>query len=149
MPPTRLTLLACVASTLFMTGLIWFVQVVHYPLFGAVAREDFGRYHVLHSQRTTWVVIVPMLVELITSFVLTQQRPAGVGPALAWAGFAAALLTWLSTAFVQVPLHGRLGAGFDPSAHAALVSTNLARALFWTAHAAVVLVMLARGLRDA
>ncbi len=26
------------AATIFMTGLIWFVQVVHYPLFSEVAR---------------------------------------------------------------------------------------------------------------
>ena len=145
--PTPLIFLASVASTLFMTGLIWFVQVVHYPLFGSVGQPEFGRYHALHSERTTWVVIVPMLVELISSFLLTQQRPAGISAGLAWAGFLAAGLTWLSTACVQVPLHGRLAAGFDPSAHAALVSTNLVRALFWTAHAVIVLVMLARTVR--
>jgi hypothetical protein len=36
-------LLTCVASTLFMTGLSWFVQVVHYPLFAAVGPDAFAR----------------------------------------------------------------------------------------------------------
>lgn len=31
-------------STIFMTGLIWFVQVVHYPLFAAVGREAAAPY---------------------------------------------------------------------------------------------------------
>ncbi len=28
--------LAQTAATLFMTGLIWFVQIVHYPLFATI-----------------------------------------------------------------------------------------------------------------
>ncbi|MFY0528690.1 hypothetical protein ACN28I_37835 [Archangium gephyra] len=36
MPSTPLVLLAHAAATLFMVGLIWFVQVVHYPLFSRV-----------------------------------------------------------------------------------------------------------------
>ena len=43
MMPTKLTLTACLASTLFMTGVIVFVQVVHYPLFGLVEPRAFAR----------------------------------------------------------------------------------------------------------
>lgn len=143
---TKLTLLACVASTLFMTGLIWFVQAVHYPMFNRVEPSRFAAYHAEHSARTTRVVLVPMVVELLSSLALAVRRPEGVGPALAWAAFAAAVLTWASTALVQVPLHNRLAGGFDGDAHRALVGSNLVRAGLWTAHAALVLVMAARGL---
>ncbi len=37
----ELLLLGHVGATLFMVGLIWFVQVVHYPLFGHVGGEGF------------------------------------------------------------------------------------------------------------
>ena len=50
-------------SALFMTGLIWFVQVVHYPLFAKVS-GTYPAYQAEHMARTTWVVAVPMLVEL-------------------------------------------------------------------------------------
>ena len=43
------------ASTLSMVGLIWFVQVVHYPLFARV-EQGFIAYEQIHQQRTTWVV---------------------------------------------------------------------------------------------
>ncbi|MEM6262595.1 MAG: hypothetical protein AAGI38_08820 [Bacteroidota bacterium] len=48
-------------TTLFMTGLIWFVQVVHYPLFSQISPEDFPRYEKIHMRRTAIVVIPVML----------------------------------------------------------------------------------------
>jgi hypothetical protein len=36
-----LLLLANAAATFFMVGVIWFVQVVHYPLFARVGTLDF------------------------------------------------------------------------------------------------------------
>jgi hypothetical protein len=40
--PFEVVLLAHVATTLFMTGLSWFVQVVHYPLLTQVGRCGFA-----------------------------------------------------------------------------------------------------------
>src|SRR3954465_15471044 len=96
-------LLACLASTLFMTGLIWFVQVVHYPLFAEVDPGRFPRYHAAHSRATTRVVIVPMVVELLSSVVLALRVGGGLDSALAWGGLVAAVGTWLSTIALQVP----------------------------------------------
>jgi hypothetical protein len=56
-------LLANLAATLFMVGVIWFVQVVHYPLFSRVGSEKFSLYPKAHSRLTTYVVGPPMLVE--------------------------------------------------------------------------------------
>ena len=39
-----------------MASIAWFVQVVHYPLFGLVGSEAFGLYHEGHLRRTGWVV---------------------------------------------------------------------------------------------
>ena len=38
----ELILLTQVFATLFMVGLIWFVQIVHYPLYAKVGREQFS-----------------------------------------------------------------------------------------------------------
>lgn len=40
---STLALLVCLGSTLYMTGLIWFVQAVHYPLLGEVGPGSFGK----------------------------------------------------------------------------------------------------------
>jgi hypothetical protein len=127
-------LLANLCATLFMTGVAWFVQVVHYPLFDLVGREAFGTYHERHSTLTTRVVLVPMTVELLTSAALLIERPQGVGPSAVWTGLALAAATWASTALVQVPQHREL----DHTRVRRLVAQNWPRTAAWTAHAVVV-----------
>jgi hypothetical protein len=136
-------LLAHCAATLFMTGVIWFVQLVHYPLFDRVQGDGFGSYAALHGRLTTWVVAPPMLVELVTGALLLWRRPAAVGLPPAAVGFALILVVWLSTFLLQVPQHTALGAGFDDAAHRTLVLTNWLRTAVWTLRSLLVLWMVA------
>ncbi len=55
-----LVLLVHAAATLFMTGVIWFVHVVHYPLFAGVGPELFPRYQAANTRRTGYVVMPPI-----------------------------------------------------------------------------------------
>ena len=140
-----MTLLAAHAiSTWFMVGLIWFVQVVHYPLFAAVAATDRAAYGRRHAHRTTWVVAPVMTIEALTALWLAAQPPPQLaGSWLPAAGAALVVLLWLSTALVQVPLHDRLGAGGGPEIVARLVRTNWLRTAFWTARGGIAAAMLA------
>src|SRR4051812_19221054 len=139
-------LLACLASTLFMTGLIWFVQVVHYPLFAEVDPARFRRYHAAHTRETTRVVLIPMILELLSSVVLVLGPGEALDAAMDWAGLIAAGGSWFSTFSLQVPRHNRLAAGYDHDVHRGLVATNRLRAACWTAHSAILLVTVARRL---
>jgi hypothetical protein len=134
-------LLTCLASTLFMTGLIWLVQVVHYPLLSEVSPGAFGRYHAEHVRRIGPVVAPAMLAELASAAGLVVLPPPGVPRWLAIAGLTVAILTWIVTAAVQVPLHRRLAAGFDPGHCRSLVRGNWARTALWSVHAGIVLAM--------
>ncbi len=129
-----------------MTGLIWFVQVVHYPLFDTVGLNNFVNYETKHSQLTTYVVIVPMFIELITACLLIWRRPFFIGTEV-W--FAAALLgvIWLSTAFLQVPQHNILTNGFDVQAHQTLVFTNWIRTVAWSLRTSLVMYWLYKALQ--
>lgn len=142
---TTVALLACLASTLYMTGLIWFVQRVHYPLLGELGGA-FERYHRLHVRRTGPVVFGAMVTELATAALLVAMPPPGVPRRLAAVGLAAAGVTWLSTALLQVPRHRRLAGGYDPATLRSLVRTNWVRTAAWTAHAAIALAMTAQAL---
>jgi hypothetical protein len=135
-------LLLNAAATLFMTGLIWFVQIVHYPLFNAVGADKFIAYEIRHSNLTTLVVIVPMFVELITSVLLLWQRPEGIANWQLWLGAILVGVIWFSTAFLQVPQHSVLGAGFDSKAHQLLVTTNWLRTFAWSMRSLLVLFWL-------
>ncbi|HEX2205610.1 MAG TPA: hypothetical protein VHG91_20025 [Longimicrobium sp.] len=48
-------------------------------------------------------------------------------------------MVWLSTALLQVPMHGRLERGFDAAAHRRLVATNWVRTVAWTARGVLLL----------
>ena len=114
--------------TLFMTGLIWFVQVVHYPLFALVGNSEFASYEKKNTRRTGWVVGAPMLLELCLSIGLVVS-PGGLLP---WSGLALLSMIWLSTGLLQVPLHQRLEEGFDPTSHRRLVTGNWLRTICWS-----------------
>lgn len=122
-----------------MTGVIWFVQIVHYPLFAGVGERDFAPYEARHTWLTGWVVAPPMLLELATGAALLWRRPEVVPWQEVIFGFALLGVIWLSTYLLQIPRHSVLGKGFDAAAHRGLVLTNWLRTLAWSLRAGLVL----------
>jgi hypothetical protein len=122
-------------STLFMTGLIWFVQVVHYPLFARVGAGHSVAYQAEHIDRTGLVVAVPMLVELASCALLTFRGDTAVWQR--WPGALLLAIVWIGTAVLLVPAHEALARGFDANVHARLVGTNWIRTAAWSARAAL------------
>lgn len=133
----RLLLLTCFAATWWMTGLAWFVQVVHYPLFKHVGEERFAEYHAQHVRLTMPVVLVPMTLELILSILLAVTA-YGQNPLLDTAGAACAVFIWAITWFRQLPDHEQLSSGFEAQVHARLLRGNAVRTWAWSVHAVVV-----------
>lgn len=130
-------------ATLAMTGLIWFVQVVHYPLMREVGTDAFAAYERRHLRRTTIVVCPLMLVELATAVVIViRSSSPSIDPMLAWSGLVLLLVIWASTASLQVPCHRRLESGFDAAVHARLVRTNWLRTVAWSARSVIAVWML-------
>jgi len=140
----RTLLLTHCAATLFMTGVIWYVQVVHYPLMARVNRTEFVAFEAAHRRLTSFVVVPAMLVELAAALALIAVRPATFPPAVAWAGVVLLGLIWFSTFTLQVPCHDALLRGFKAEVHARLVRTNWIRTLGWTGRAALALWMIAK-----
>ena len=141
----KLILLAQVFSTLFMVGLIWFVQIVHYPLYANVGREQFPEYEALHNRLTTWVVGPAMLIEMVTAAMLLKYSHHA-SSSLAWTGLGLVIVIWVSTAALSVPAHDVLTAGFSEGAYRKLVNTNWIRTVAWTARGVVLMVITYRNL---
>lgn len=131
--PFGVVLIAHAAVTWAMTGLIWFVQVVHYPLMGAVGASGFAAYHAAHARLTTLVVGPPMLVEAACAIWIALERPSTV----AWLGLVLLAVVWGATFFVSVPRHNLLATGFDAAVIDSLVATNWLRTIAWTGRALV------------
>lgn len=124
------------ASTWYMIGVIWLIQLVHYPMFEYLDRSTFLQSHGFHTSAITLVVMPGMFLELATAALLAwSRRDAATITGLALVG-----VVWAMTAFVMVPLHGRLGSeGFRPEVHASLVNWNWVRTIAWTARGAIIL----------
>ncbi|MEE2789572.1 MAG: hypothetical protein VX589_19695 [Myxococcota bacterium] len=128
------------AATWYMVGLIWFVQLVHYPLKAYIAADRFVEYQHQHMRRTTWAVGPAMLVEAATVVIFIVISPPRLA-ILAWCGAGLLLVIWAATAAFQVPLHHRLTHGKDMDTIRQLVRTNWIRTIAWSARAGVAYLM--------
>lgn len=135
------TLLLQLAATLTMVGVIWFVQVVHYPLFSQVGRQEFRRYEMDHQRLTSWVVGPPMLLELLTAGLLVWWKPVGLPATALWIGLALLLSVWVVTYTVQVPQHASLILSYDRAVQRRLVLGNWYRTAAWSVRGLLVLWM--------
>jgi len=125
-------LLVHALATFAMVGIIWMVQVVHYPLFALVGGASFAAYEAAHSARMGALLLVPWGVEGFSGLALLALVPPGVPRWLVLADLALLGVTVLVTVAVSVRQHQALSAGFDPDAHRVLVATNWLRTAAWT-----------------
>lgn len=132
-------------ATAIMVGVIWYVQLVHYPLMAGWPHDAFGEWEAAHRLRTGWIVMPVMLVEGLAAAWLLAMRPAGVPAWLVGIGAALLLLVWGSTFLVQVPCHETLARGWDDAVHARLVASNWLRTGVWSLRLAVAVAVLAAG----
>lgn len=125
-----------------MTGIIWFVQIVHYPLFAKVPTNLLVEYERSHSRRTGAVVVPLMLVELLTAVLLCLPMFNQEDSPLPEIGAAILAVVWMSTFAIQLPLHKMLSKIGDYVTVYRLVNTNWIRTLGWSARSAVATLML-------
>ncbi len=129
-------------STWFMIGIIWLVQIVHYPLFAHVGQDSFPAYEALHTRWITYVVAIPMLIELLASGFWIIERDRRISRWIPWVGLGLVLLIWFSTFAFSVQNHNQLMKGFQEEAWRNLVSTNWIRTLAWTARGGLLVIAL-------
>ena len=138
---TAVLIVGAVASWA-MAGLIWMVQLVHYPMLAEFSALSPVTAAVDHQRRISWVVGPLMAAEGITALVLLVDRPATMGVISAWVAASLLGVALLSTVLVQVPLHSRLAAGHDSAVARRLISTNWVRTVAWTARGVVLAAVL-------
>lgn len=126
--------LAHAAATWIMVGLIWTMQLVHYPALKDAAPDAFAR----NVRRTARFVIPVMLIEAATAAALWNPRPA------ARLGCVLLLAIWASTFLVQYPLHRALSVRYTDDEYARLLRSNWLRVAAWSGRGIVALVLLAR-----
>ena len=115
-------------SSFWMLAVIWFVQLVHYPLFAHITFNDRIEYSKKHQQAISFIVMPAMLIELI-SLLLMQHV---FGQTLWYLLIICLVIIWGSTFLLQVPCHQRLLHNPTNQVIDRLVKTNWIRTLTWT-----------------
>lgn len=141
---TKLLLILQIVSTLYLTGLIWTIQLVQYPFFSYFRDAEFTKYHTAYTFWITPAVAPLMLVELGTAILILLFPPSEINYNLLVFGLVLVVLIWLSTFFLQVPMHEKLSAGFDEKAWRSLVNTNWIRTFAWSLRGGLMVYLLWR-----
>lgn len=116
-------------ASFFLTGLIWTIQLVHYPSFRFVNKSNYLEFQHHHVHSIDKIVIPLMVVEIVSSFGLFWFDGFFSLNAL---GFYIVLLIWIATGLFSVPAHSKLEKGKNEEAINKLVSTNWIRTFLWT-----------------
>ena len=117
-------------ATSVMVGVIWIIQLVHYPSFHFIERNQYTSFQRFHMSRVSYVVIPAMLTELFTLILIIISMDQ-VDPII----LASALLLiviWLMTAVFFSGVHQKLTLGYNQTVVEKLVKLNWGRTLLWT-----------------
>ena len=119
------------AIALIATGLIWTIQLVHYPSMKFIPEEKFTAYHTFHSQRISILAIPIMSIELLTSFLLFYQN-YHLDSYIFATNFTLVILIWISTFLIQVPMHNILSLAKNDKVLNRLILSNWIRTILWS-----------------
>ena len=117
-------------ATSVMVGVIWVIQLVHYPSFHFVELKQYTTFQRFHMARISYVVIPAMLTELFTLIlVVISMDQIDI---LVLASAILLIFIWLMTAVFFSGVHQKLTLGYDQTVVDKLVKLNWGRTLLWT-----------------
>lgn len=127
--------------TLMMTGVIWMVQLVIYPIFTHYRGAELERLHVIYTPKISLIVIPLMFSELGLALLGLYLFPSLTELFL----FLPVLGVWAITFFVSVPLHQLISDSQESEATLKLVKTNWLRTFLWSFRGVFLLYFLFMG----
>ncbi len=130
MLPNNFVLLGHLIFTSIMTGVIWVIQIVHYPSFHFIEKELYTAFQKFHMNKISIIVIPIMLAELITGMMLFLDK-SSKSPFLI-VSFVILVLIWLITGVFFSKAHNELMTGYQELVVNQLVAMNWIRTLLWT-----------------
>ena len=116
-----------------LAGLIWIIQLVHYPAFLFIDPLQFFAFHEHHTHFMGIIAAPLMLGELVLSLYLAVNNRKFIIPLIL------VILIWISTFYIQVPLHGQLENEVQVETINKLIDTNWIRTFLWTCKAILLL----------
>ena len=117
-------------ATSVMVGVIWTIQLVHYPSFHFIELKQYTTFQRFHMSRISYVVIPAMLTELFTLILIIISMDQV--DLIILASALLLIVIWLMTAVFFSGVHQKLTLGYDQAIVEKLVKLNWGRTLLWT-----------------
>ena len=115
-------------STSVMVGVIWVIQLLHYPSFHFINEKKYIEFQHFHMQRISFIVIPVMLIELASALLLSYFFRSSLTIIL----LALLLGIWGITFIFFTNMHQKLTNGYEPSIVDKLVKINWSRTALWS-----------------
>ena len=115
-------------STSLMVGIIWVIQLLHYPAFNFIKESDYVEFQHFHMQRISFIVVPVMILELFSAFMLVYYLRSN----LLILCLIILLFIWLITFIFFTKLHQSLLDGYDKKIVDKLVKINWSRTVLWS-----------------
>ena len=110
-----------------LVGIILMTQFITYPLFQFID-SNFKTYHKTYTKRMGYVVAPLMILELLLVVKITTQHYSNTIILLIGV---LTLIIWLSTFFIQVPVHNSISKKKPENQIIFLIKSNYIRTLCW------------------
>ena len=124
-------------ATWAMVGVIWTVQVVHYPLMAFTGPDHSAAYQQQHVKQISLLVVPLMSIEAVAAVALFISQPG----LLSMLGVLLLVGIWGVTGAMSVPAHDRLQFGYRREPFKLLMRSNSMRTALWTLRGVVVVAM--------
>ena len=115
-------------STSLMVGVIWVIQLLHYPSFRFINDKKYIEFQHFHMQRISFIVIPAMLIELASALLLAYFFGSGLTIIL----LALLLGVWAVTFIFFTNMHQKLTNGYNQIIVDRLIQINWSRTILWS-----------------
>ncbi len=129
------------AATWALVGLIWTIQVAHYPSFDAIDRDEYRRFQAAHMTKMGSLVGPPWLIEGLGVLAVFLLAPTTTTQLLAVVGGLLEAVVIAVTLRASIPAHEKLSNGFDEATMSELLRTNWWRTWAWTARGVIAVAL--------
>ena len=119
-------------STSIMVGVIWTIQLVHYPTFLFIDKEKYFKFQEFHMSRVSYIVMPTMIAELFSGIYILLYNDKLMLNIFFLLAFFSLFLTWIITALVFVKIHNRLLIKYEEKTILLLVKLNWFRTILWS-----------------
>lgn len=124
-------------ATSMMVAIIWMVQILHYPSFLFVDKQQYTEFQQFHMKKISYIIVPIMLLELFSGFgILFYIEKAQLS---LYVSLTLLVLIWVITGLFFTKYHTELSKKYNRNTILRLIRFNWIRTVLWTIRLAFLL----------